>query len=553
VKRLQDHIVDTLPGSVLDWQPPIPLGPFYGPPFPLDALSPWHRAFVEGVATSTQTPPDMAAWASLAAVGAATRGRYVVSPKADWKEPVHIQSLQVLASGGGKSPVYQHVMRPIHRIETQWHQEWEGEHDLWEMKKKALESAERKARRDTDKSHASPDSAAALEAVQMELVKHERAEPVLKRLTADDATAEALWHVLDRQGGAIAVMSPEGGFLANITGRYSDAPIFEPVLKGYSGDPHTIDRKTENEHRRIPRAIIALSLSLQPKVIENMGTIPGFQTMGVSARLIMAFPQPIAWPDLDAPPPADEVLEWWESVITGIATDATGSTYAPNVLALSPEAQRAFRAEREWWRDSSAGGLFADMDEWGRKYPGMVLRIAGLLHIIDVSSPAKAPIPGTTMSHAIAIMRPAIDHARLGHAVMYGAGGQDAAHNVLEVLLTLRDEAGGIGATITSAMVYDRLRGRQAFQKAEAVIAVLRSLEERRYIILIRRDGPGPQTYSVFLNPLYIPAKMRSYPVSGPSGGEMAPISQLRSQSGEIPESEPLAPTGTDDTWSMDL
>jgi hypothetical protein len=302
-----------------------------------------------------------------------------------------------------------------------------------------------------------------------------------------------------------------------------------------------------------------------------MGAIPGFQTMGVSARLIMTFPQPITWPDLDAPAPADDVSEWWHGVVTGIATDATGSAYAPHTLALSPEAQRAFRAQREWWRASTARGVFADMDEWGRKYPGMVLRIAGLLHIMEAASPSKAAIAGATMDRAVRIMRPAIDHARIGHAVMYGTGGQDAAQTVLETLTALRDDVGGNDDAITSAMVYDRLRGRQVFQKAEAVIATLRTLQERRYLALVRRDGPGPQTYSVFLNPLYMPATLRSYPVSDPPGQENAAISHLRSQpakeqepdivsishlprhSGHLPGTGALAPTGTDDTWSMDL
>lgn len=550
VLELEERALESLPGTIPDWEPPVPFDPVTGPAFPLEALSPWHRAFVEGVAMSTQTPPDLSAWASLATIGIATRGRYVVAPKADWHEPAHLQCLQVLASGGGKSPVYRHVMRPVDAIEAEWFSEWKWEHDLWELKKKTLESEERKAKRNAEKTAASDDDARRLEEVYRAMLAHEREEPILRRLTADDATAQALWAVMDRQGGAIGVASPEGGFLSNITGRYSDAPIFEPVLKGFSGEGHTVDRRAENEFRHIGRAILAMSISVQPQVIRNMGEVPGFQSLGVSSRLLMTFPQPVTWPDLDAPPPPGEVLDWWEATIRRIATDDRGSTISPLTLALTDDARHVFRSEREWTRDHTARGLFADLEEWGRKYPGMVLRVAGLLHIIDLADPRAVPIAGATMERAIAIMRPAIEHARIGHGLMYGTGRQDAARTVLETLATLEEEAAG---AVSSAAIYDRLRGRQAFQKSEAVIAALRELEQRRYVAMIRRDGPGPHTYSVFLNPLYKAAKMRSSPDIEPYAPETGTISHFRRPSESGQKNAPLSPTGTDGEWSMEL
>jgi hypothetical protein len=131
---------------------------------------------------------------------------------------------------------------------------------------------------------------------------------------------------------------------------------------------------------------------------------------------------------------------------------------------------------------------------------------------------------------------------------------------VLEVLIRLREESGNPGASITSAAVYDRLRGRLAFQRSEAVSAALRFLQERRYVTLTRRDGPGPQTYSVFLNPLYTRAEMRSPPDFENSAPRMATISHLRSPYGKSEkhsaavdsQPDPLLPTGTDE-WSMEI
>ncbi|PZM91519.1 MAG: hypothetical protein DIU79_12775, partial [Actinobacteria bacterium] len=98
-----------------DWpdRPDVPVPP-RPDPLPVDVLPPALRAHVLSVAAATQTPPDMAAMLSLAAVSAALRGVADVHVDArGWREVATIYTAIVLPPATRKSPVYAHMIAPI--------------------------------------------------------------------------------------------------------------------------------------------------------------------------------------------------------------------------------------------------------------------------------------------------------------------------------------------------------------------------------------------------------------------------------------------------------
>ena len=545
--ELDSLITDTLPDSVMDWQEPIPLEPTTGPPFPLEALPDTEetplRSLATAIADQTQAPVDIGAWCALAVIGAAVRGRLDVQARKNWREPVHIQSLQVLVSGGGKGPTYRELTAPLYRWDADQRALWEAEHATWERERKLREVNEKKYRNKATAAKATSDDERRWQGYMQALMEWEQQEPWLRRIVASNTTAEALEKRIYEQGGAMAVVSGEGSFLANITGAYSDQPKLGVLLHGYTGEPFENDRKTDNEQWRVSRSCVAVSLAIQPRVLIAMGQVPGFQDLGAAARFLVTCPKEIAWPELDPPDIPDHLTNWWNRRILEIANDTEGSAAEPVAITLADDAREVFHGERQWWREATAAGVFANMPEWGRKYAGMVLRIAGLLHVVQEASPHTTPISTDTIARAVTIMRHAIEHARIGHGLMNGTEAHGRASDILEVVKRLQAESG----SVTSADVYDRVRGRQAFQRTATVIGALRTLEERRHVRLERREGPGPETYFVILNPLDMPAEMRSSPISDPVGV----ISHLRSHSGDAPDRETdLDPTGTDGaTW----
>jgi len=200
---LEALIVGTLPGAGPDWQEPIPFDDPTGPEFPLDALPTELAAYVRAVAEDTGAPIDLAAWCALATIGAATRGRYVVSPKPTWREPSHIQALQVVASGGGKSPAYSQITEPLTIWDNDQATAAKQKLSLWKVKGKTLAAAEKLAQREADKMNAGADAQRALEAIQLDIIKHaEEDKPVAQHIVVNDITPQAFWKFLHRQQGS---------------------------------------------------------------------------------------------------------------------------------------------------------------------------------------------------------------------------------------------------------------------------------------------------------------------------------------------------------------
>ncbi len=187
------------PDFPADWEAPIPFDDPTGPPFPLDALPSRLRDYVLAVATDSGAPVDLVAWCALATIGAATRGRYVVAPKPTWREPVHIQSLQVVSSGGGKSPAYGLITKPLLIWDNQQAENAGERLTDWKIKEKRLQAAEKLAQKELDRPGAGADAQLKLEAVQLEIVKHTAERPIAQHIIVNDITPQAIWRFLYRQ------------------------------------------------------------------------------------------------------------------------------------------------------------------------------------------------------------------------------------------------------------------------------------------------------------------------------------------------------------------
>lgn len=547
--ELDALVVDTLPASEHEWQDPIPFDDPTGPPVPIDSFPDQMREYIEAVAVDTGAPLDLVAWCALATIGAATRGRYVMSPKPTWRESMHIQTMQIVASGGGKSPAYNAITAPLQAWDAEQAEAGRKALGEWRLKGKRLAAAEKQAQREADKTGSGQaDKQRALESVQQDILAHENEKPYAKHIVVNDITPQAIWKFLHRQEGSGAAFSAEGEFFRNVN-RYGDAPVWEPVLKGHSGDGHETRRAgdEDDDGRLIPRPIFALSLALQPQVVEDLGQVRGFRELGVLARLLMVFPRPVPERGTLSTSVPDALQAWWQERILEIANGTQGSTYAPETLPIAAGARESFEDEYAWYPQAVADGVFLDMEEWGRKYRGQVLRIAGLLHILEAPDPVKTPVSGENMQRAITIMRHSIEHARIGHGIILGLGTQSNERYVLGIIDTL------LGSTphppITSADVYDRVRGRYSFRKADHVIAILQTLETHRSIRLVRREGPGPRTYIISRNPKGVPCEDAKFPpqpnINTPNTGQepVIPHSRRVPPSPERQEPTPLRPS----------
>lgn len=483
--ELDQHIVDELPKSEIDWDAPIPIDPMAGPPPPLEALPGTLGRFVEAVAEETQTPPDLALCAALAALGAADRGKTVVSvPALNWEEPVHIMTVPTAKPATRKSQIIRRVFDPIPKWErARWEiegpqlRQWESRNRVLEKQLASAENAVGKPREGESIQDAEAIRMAAVE----ELHQHQAKRPVLTRVITDDATPEAVKSMMAEQGGAIAVVSAESAFLSNIAGRYSNSPDLDVLLKGHAGDSIVVDRKRQlPEH--VDRACLSLCVMAQPKVIADLGAIDGFRDRGGAARLLAVFPQDLLGTRrLTATPVPDLLERQWEAMLTRILD--TPPRDEPRRLVLSAPALDQFQTFREWHEPQlRADSPLSDIQDWFGKLPGAVLRLAGLLHLAQHEDAEAQPISAETIRNAIALGNYFTEHARLMYRMMHGHQGQSEAAIVLGVLKNVE------GESISRRDLFEKVKGRSAFATVSSLVPALNALEEFGWI---RREQVG--------------------------------------------------------------
>jgi 5S rRNA maturation endonuclease (ribonuclease M5) len=402
------------------WEDPVPFEAKKLPPFPTDTLPAWLREFVEAEAEATQTPVDLAALLSLAAVAAACARKVEIYPTPSWRVPLNIYAVVALPSGTRKSAVFEHVTAPLYRFERE--------------QAKLLGSSIRKARVDADlmedelkelKKQLKAVNDAKKRATLEERIHAltERREklnlPKVPQLVVDDCTAEKLETLL-HDYGRIAFMSPEGGVFDLMAGRYGGEANFEVFLKGHSGDFLSVHR-INRDAVRVERPAITMALAVQPAVLRGLAERPGFRGKGLLARPLYAIPENLVGRrNANATPMADATRRAYEENIQALLrleTTPNGRGEAvPQVLHLTPDAQDLVTRMLNQIEPRLAqdGDLHAIAD-WAGKLVGTTVAVAGLLHMAQQAPTIAAwntRITASTMRHAIRIAGYLIPHAK---------------------------------------------------------------------------------------------------------------------------------------------
>lgn len=565
---LEALIVDSLPSGESEWPVPLALEAEAGPRFPLECLSGDLEAYVAAVAEETQTPLDLAGCVALGTLSAAARGKYEVAVGVwGWTEPPHLQIVSVLPPAHRKSAVYRDITRPV----SDWERgRWPEERTTireWESKRRVLEKTLASAENglgNPDKSTKITDPEARWKAALHALQEHEKNEPRLTRIIVDDATPEAVKSLLVEQGGSLAVMSPEAAFLSNIAGRYSDGPNLDILLNGHAADSYTVDRKGRGTET-IARACLTVCLTVQPKVISDLGKVDGFVERGGRARLLPAIPASrLGHRRIDVTAVPVELSERWHSTIKAIlehvparAADSDGNPM-PCKLELDQDALaelRHYRTAHE--RELRRGGTLADIADWAGKLPGAVLRIAGLLHIATHEMPEASKITVGTLRSAIRFGDYFTGHARIMYRMMAGHSNLADAQAVLEAIT-------GLDSPTTRREVHRRLHNTARFQRSADLSDPLAVLEDYGWI---RRSHEG-KSEMIFLTPLKThdnddnaaqsdPAPLPSSSLSSISGDRDRKTTAFDPDRDDVENvtpirPEPLPPTGTEgdaDEW----
>lgn len=228
--------------SEAEWEPPIPFDENRLPAFPAPIFPNWLRAYVEGVAESTQTPIDAASIGAISILSTALSKKFYISITPEWSESMNTYSILALPPGNRKSSVFKALQEPITTFEKEERERMEPliseQRATLRARKMRVEQLEKDYAKKGDNAILNEITALNAEIDSEEIL-------TIPRFITGDVTAEKLGVLMGENNERIAVLSAEGGgVFSNMAGRYSNdgRANIEIYLNGHTGDYIPIDR-----------------------------------------------------------------------------------------------------------------------------------------------------------------------------------------------------------------------------------------------------------------------------------------------------------------------
>jgi hypothetical protein len=501
----------TLAGEVLDeharapaigaarenWPPPMPL-PLSGVPrFPVDALPPILRAWVADQAASTQTPADLAALMALSVVSTACAKAYVIAEP--WSEPLTLWTATVLPAASRASAVVTAAVVPLVDLERHLRGMAEArvrasEVDRLVLRRRMSAALGAVADAETEDERFLCGAEVADLQGRLEAIDARR----LPRLLSDDASPQSVVSLLGANHGRLAIVSSEDGPFARLASLAKRAgPDLGNLLKAHAGEDVVVDR-VGRAPVHVSAPSLAMGLRLHPHLLETVRTHDGLSGTGVLARFLFAVPDSlVGYREIETPPPDPAAQRTYSSLVNGLAERSDRSLRdgkPPIALRLAANAARDFLGlRRDIERRLRPGGDLAEIGEWAGKAAGLVLRVAGLLHVAAHPTDTPSEITAATLQGAVEIVVGfGVPHAR---AVLVGESGDETLERARRVAEWL---AASPKTRISQRDLHRKFQG--VFEDAAAVRAVLRVLEAHGFL---RRLPPAPRPRGGWSSPAF--------------------------------------------------
>jgi hypothetical protein len=418
--------------------------PIAGPePEPMECsdFPPCIAGIIEAVVEFAEVPVELPGLMALGVLATASQKKYEIAGDGSYREPLNLFVCPALDPGNRKTSVVAILTKPLRRWEQDQRaelapiiREAESERRTAEKRIEHLRTKASKAEDSVERT----DLQREIDAVERELPP----VPVMPLLTTDDCTPEHTATLLSHHGERLAIVSDEGGIFDIVAGRYSrGVPNLDVFLQAHAGSPVRVHRGSR-EPVDLQNPCLTIAISCQPYVLAEMGDNKAFRGRGLLARFLFAIPksnlgfrtlQPkeIPSPQLDA---------WHHVVYTMLDREQQVDDFGDpksQILYLSPGAYRLWKSEqRSNETDMRPAGSWADNTGWASKYPGAVLRIAGILHCADCTScgqdPATQDVEESTMRFALQLGRKIKSHSRQAFGMMALTDDQKFAHKIVE-------------------------------------------------------------------------------------------------------------------------
>lgn len=451
------------------------------PKFPAQCLPECIRNYVNAVSRETQTAVDMAAVQSLAMLSICSQSKWRIMGKYGHYEPLNIYTLILSDPATRKSQVQNLLAKPIREFEKQKNAELAPKvaeyNAMLAYKKAELSSLYRK----TGSKSAEGTEARAIQ-LSAEITELEQNAVTPIKLYSDDCTPEQLVTLTYENKERMSIISAEGSIFGNLSGRYSNGiSNIEFVLHAHAGEPVRVERRGRSECMEAPA--LTMALMVQPCILEGLFSDKLLLEKGFTARFLYSSP-PSTLGKRSYKAETAEFQSYMQNCYNSYETLLHELlSYQPdeddNLIRLSQEAftqvQELFsRTEQEL-----LNGCFEAMRDWGGKYVGMVLRIAGLLHLATDKNYnySSRTVSSETMRNAVLIGEYFKAHAVSAYGVMGADENIKSAEFIISKLKANRT------TTLTGRDLYRLCRSRY-FKESSDMEKSINMLIENGYLAM---------------------------------------------------------------------
>lgn len=378
----------------------------------VDDFPPCVSGMVQSIVDMAEVPVELPGLMALGVLATACQKKYQIASDGSHREPLNLYLCAAMPPGERKTAVVSVLTGPLRRWEQQKRAELAPEIKMAESARKTAEKRIEFLRSRASKSEDANDRAD----VQREIDAIERELPVVPHrplLTTDDCTVEHVATLLSHQNERLSIVSDEGGIFDIMAGRYSAGkPNLDVYLQGHAGSPVRVNRGSREPVDLLSPAL-TMAVSCQPFVLEQMSDNRAFHGRGLLARFLISVPKSkLGYRSLCGKEIPQATIDQWHLLVCRMldmvqALDEFENPVSQTIY-LNPDAYRIWKAEQHATEiDMRPSGAWASNTGWASKYPGAVLRIAGVLHCAICAEASQDPsavdLPLSTMRFAVTL------------------------------------------------------------------------------------------------------------------------------------------------------
>lgn len=372
-------------------------------PYPIAELGPILRPACEAIRRVIQAPDAICAASLLAAASLAVQG--LADVRIDGRtHPLSLWLLTVAESGERKSAVDAEAMRGAREYERAQHEAYAAACEVYEN-----EVEQYNAQRDAAKGEAKK---AKGEGLAAKLAKLRAPEPPLKpTLTAADFTAEGIAKLLRDGRPSIGAFTDEAGLVFGGHGMTKETETRTAATLCKLWDRGELDRVRSGDGAlKLYGKRLALHLLAQPIIAERALGNAVLSGQGFLPRCLLAWPEGTAGTRAyvaeslrDDPALVQFTARTGDLLRRELSLkDGTRNELQPHALTLTPEAKTEWTAAHNVIEaNEAAGRRFEQCKAWASKSAEQVLRIAGVLRLIE--EPDAQTIDADTIRRAVEI------------------------------------------------------------------------------------------------------------------------------------------------------